>query len=114
MAGWMNMKRRGARFVFGAACFAAGVVAGSSPASAQTFQSYRCEDGTRFIAAFYPYDSRAHLQIDGRAATLAKRLNWSGSRYSGDGITLTITKAGIAVKHARRPTTACETDVKRP
>jgi hypothetical protein len=45
---------------------------------------------------------------------LARSLNWSGTRYSGDGITLTITKAGIAVKHARRPTTACEVDVKQP
>jgi membrane-bound inhibitor of C-type lysozyme len=94
--------------IFGAALCVAGVVAGSSAASAQTFQSYRCADGTRFIAAFYPYDSRAHLQIDGQAATLAKRLTWSGTRYSGDGVVLRMTKAGITVKHARRPTTACE------
>ena len=73
-----------------------------------------CAYGTRFFAAFYQYDSRAFLQIDGGSVTLARRLNWSGTRYSGDGITLTITKAGIAVKHARRPTTACEVDVKQP
>jgi membrane-bound inhibitor of C-type lysozyme len=107
------MERRGAEAIFGAVIFA-GVAAGAAPASAQTFQSYRCADGTRFLAAFYQYDSRAFLQIDGGAVTLARRLNWSGARYSGDGITLTITKAGIAVKHARRPTTACEADVKQP
>jgi membrane-bound inhibitor of C-type lysozyme len=107
------MERRGAEAIFGAVIFA-GVAAGAAPASAQTFQSYRCADGTRFLAAFYQYDSRAFLQIDGGAVTLARRLNWSGTRYSGDGITLTITKAGIAVKHARRLTTACEADVKQP
>jgi membrane-bound inhibitor of C-type lysozyme len=95
--------------IFGAVLCVAGVAAGVSAASAQTtFQSYRCADGTPFIAAFYPYDSRAHLQIDGREVTLAKRLTWSGTRYSGDGVVLRMTKAGITVKHARRPTTACE------
>lgn len=107
------MERRGAEAIFGAVIFA-GVAAGVAPASAQTFQSYRCADGTRFLAAFYPYDSRAFLQIDGGAVTLARRLNWSGTRYSGDGITLTVTKAGVAVKHARRLTTACEIDLKQP
>jgi hypothetical protein len=108
------MEQRGAEAIFGALVFVGFVTAGVAPASAQTFQSYRCADGTRFLAAFYQYDSRAFLQIDGGAVTLTKRLNWSGTRYSGDGITLTITKAGIAVKHARRPTTACEVDVKQP
>jgi membrane-bound inhibitor of C-type lysozyme len=107
------MERRGAEAIFGAVIFVS-VAAGVAPASAQTFQSYRCADGTQFLAAFYPHDPRAFLQIDGGAVTLARRLNWSGARYSGEGITLTITKAGIAVKHARRPTTACEIDVKQP
>jgi membrane-bound inhibitor of C-type lysozyme len=112
--GEITMERREARVVFGAMFFASLVAIGVAPAAAQTFQPYRCADGTRFIAAFYQYDSRAYLQIDGRAVTLAKRLNWSGSRYSGEGITLTITRAGVAVKHARRPTTACEVDIKQP
>jgi hypothetical protein len=42
------------------------------------------------------------------AVTLAKRLTLSGSRYSGGGVTLKIGKAGVTVKHARRPVTACE------
>jgi membrane-bound inhibitor of C-type lysozyme len=108
------MERRKGQVVFSAVFFAGFVAIGGAPAAAQTFQGYRCADGTKFIAAFYQYDSRAYLQIDGRAVTLPKRLNWSGSRYSGEGITLTITKAGVAVKHARRPTTACEVDVKQP
>jgi hypothetical protein len=94
--------------IFGAALSVAAAIAGASAASAQTFHSYRCADGTRFIAAFYPYDSRAYLQVDGRAATLAKSLTWSGTRYSGEGVVLRITKTGITLKHARRPTTACE------
>ena len=93
--------------IFGAA-FVAGVVTGSSSALAQTFENYHCADGTRFIVGFFKYDSRAHLQIDGRAVTLAKRLALSGSRYSGDGVMLAITKAGITLRHAKRPVTACE------
>jgi membrane-bound inhibitor of C-type lysozyme len=98
--------------MFYAAVVAAATVTGTAAASAQSFQSYHCADGTRFIVAFYDYDSRAHLQIDGQALTLPKRLTWSGSRYSGEGVTLTITKAAVAVRHARRPATACEVDVR--
>jgi membrane-bound inhibitor of C-type lysozyme len=91
-----------------AALFVASFVAVSSAASAQTFDSYRCADGTRFIVGFYPYDSRAYLQIDGRAVTLRRRLTLSGTRYSGGGVTLVITKAGTRIRHVRRPVTACE------
>jgi hypothetical protein len=94
--------------IFGAALLVAGVVTGSSSALAQTFENYHCADGTRFILGFFKYDSRAHLQIDGRAVTLTRRLALSSSRYSGGGVTLVITKAGITVRHAKRPATACE------
>jgi membrane-bound inhibitor of C-type lysozyme len=98
------MNRRN-RSIFGVMVLAA---VGSSPASAQSFQSYRCADGTQFIVGFFEYYQRAHLQIDGRAVTLGRRLSLSGSRYSGGGVTLKITKAGTTVKHAKRPVTACE------
>jgi membrane-bound inhibitor of C-type lysozyme len=101
------MNRRKA-VVYGAVLCGAAVVAGASAASAQSFQSYRCTDGTRFIAAFYDHDSRAYLQIGGRAVTLARSLSLSGARYAGNGILFRITKAGITVKQARRPGTACE------
>jgi membrane-bound inhibitor of C-type lysozyme len=94
--------------IFGAALFVAGVATGASAAFAQTFQSYRCADGSQFIVGFFQYDPRAHLQIDGRAVTLAKRLALSGSRYSGGGVTLKIAKRGTTIKHGKRPTTACE------
>jgi membrane-bound inhibitor of C-type lysozyme len=102
------MNRHDNLVVFGAALFVAGAVATASSASAQTFRSYRCADGSQFIVGFFEYDQRAHMQIDGRAVTLGKRLALSGSRYSGGGVTLKITKAGTTVKHAKRPTMACE------
>ncbi|MGZ5873262.1 MAG: MliC family protein [Bradyrhizobium sp.] len=92
--------------IFGAILLVA--AAGASPAMAQTFQNYRCADGTQFIVGFFEYDKRAHLQIDGKAVTLARRFGLSGARYSGGGVTLKITKTGTTVKHARRAVTACE------
>jgi membrane-bound inhibitor of C-type lysozyme len=92
--------------VFSAMLGAAGF--GPAPAPAQTFQNYRCADGTQFIVGFFEHDKRAHIQIDGKAVTLAKRPALSGARYSGGGVTLKITAAGTVVKHTRRPATACE------
>ena len=94
--------------ILGAAFVVAGMVSGSSSAPAQTFENYRCADGTRFIVGFFKYDSRAHVQIGGEAVTLAKRLALSGSRYSGGGVTLRFTKGRVTVRYAGRPATACE------
>jgi membrane-bound inhibitor of C-type lysozyme len=80
---------------------------GASPALAQTFQNYRYADGSRFMVGFFNMTS-AHLQIDGKAVTLAKRVALSGSRYSGGGVTLKIGGAGTELRHAKRTTTACE------
>jgi hypothetical protein len=92
-----------------------GLLAGVTPVLAQgtTFRNYHCADGSQFIVGFYPYDSRAYLQIDGGPVTLRRRLTISGTRYSGGGVTLKINKAGrITIKHARRPETACDVPVK--
>jgi membrane-bound inhibitor of C-type lysozyme len=102
------MDRRKAIIIFSAGLFIGGAATGASPAPAQTFQSYRCADNSQFIVGFFDYDSRAHLQIDGRAVALAKRLTLSGSRYSGGGVTLRITRAGTTLKHAKRPVTTCQ------
>jgi membrane-bound inhibitor of C-type lysozyme len=91
-----------------AVILAAGTIALVSSASAQTFDSYRCADGTHFILAFYPSDKRAYLQIDGRAITLKKSLAVSGRRYSGSGVSIAVTATGAMIKHVRRPATACE------
>ena len=75
----------------------------------RAFRNYRCADGAQFIVGFFQYDSRAHLQLDGKALTLPKRVALSGSRYQGKGVTLRITKAGVTtLKHAKRPVTTCE------
>ena len=94
--------------IYGAAIFVVGIATEPSPASAQTFNTYRCADGTSFIVGFYPYDDRAHVQIDGRAVTLKKRLAFSGRRYSGGGVSLVMTRTGTLLGHVRRPLTACE------
>ena len=100
----MNRRKRS---IFGAMLFVATV--GTCPASAETsFQSYLCADGTQFIVGFFEYDRRAHMQIDGGAVTLARRFGLSGAHYSGGGVKLEVTKAGVTLKHARRPVTACE------
>jgi membrane-bound inhibitor of C-type lysozyme len=92
----------------GAALFL-GTVASSAAWAQTSFKNYRCADGTQFVAGFFQPDSRAHLQLDGKAVTLTKRLALSGSSYSGSGIMLKITKAGLTtLKLAKRPVTACE------
>jgi membrane-bound inhibitor of C-type lysozyme len=85
----------------------AALATGASPAAAQTFRTYGCADGSQFIVGFFQYDKRAHLQIDGKAVALTKRIALSGARYSGSGTTLKITKAGATIKHGKRPASAC-------
>jgi Membrane-bound lysozyme-inhibitor of c-type lysozyme len=86
----------------------AGFVAQATTASAQTFDSYQCADGTHFLLAFYPGDKRAYLQIDGRPVTLKKSLALSAKHYSGGGVNLVMTATGAVIRHLRRPATACE------
>jgi membrane-bound inhibitor of C-type lysozyme len=103
-----SMMKRHRSIVLGMAVV--GTLAGPAPVFAQstTVQSYRCADGTNFIVGFFPYDKRAHLQIDGGEITLLKRLSLSGTRYAGGGVTLKIEKSGsLTVKHAKKPITAC-------
>jgi hypothetical protein len=102
------MNQRQTNIIFGAALCVAGIAAGPSSAFAQTFQKYSCADGTKFIVAFYEYDKRAYLQIDGTAVTLARRVGVAGPYFSGSGVTLKIGKDGTTVRHLRRKVTSCE------
>lgn len=72
------------------------------PAAAQTFTVYRCRDGAQFALAFFEYDKRAHLQLDGKALTLAKRLTLSGVRYAKGDVSLRIVKNTVTLKRGRR------------
>jgi membrane-bound inhibitor of C-type lysozyme len=92
-----------------AAALLLGTIASSATLAQTTFKNYRCADGTEFIVGFFLPDSRAHLQLDGKPVTLAKRVALSGTRYTGSGVTLKVTKGGLTtLKHAKRPVTACE------
>jgi Membrane-bound lysozyme-inhibitor of c-type lysozyme len=83
---------------------AAGISISESPAFAQTFHTYRCYDGSEFVLAFFEGDKRAHLQLDGKAVTLPKRISLSGPRYAKGGISLRITKTGITLKRGKQST----------
>ncbi|MFO1111387.1 MAG: MliC family protein [Bradyrhizobium sp.] len=93
-----------------AALLAGAILFGPSGAFAQTttWQNYRCSDGTEFIVGFFGYDKRAHMQVDGKAVTLQKRLALGGARYSGEGVTLWIGKSGTTFKIGKRPVTTCQ------
>ena len=92
-----------------ALCVAAIATVPTAALAQSSFRNYRCADGSQFMVGFFQYDKRAHLQLDGKAVTLPKRVALTGSRYQGKGVTLRITKAGVVtLKHARRKTTTCE------
>lgn len=80
----------------------------SASAQATTWQTYRCADGTEFIVGFFGYDKRAHMQVDGKAVTLQKRVALGGSRYSGGGVTLRVTRSATTFKIGKRPVTSCQ------
>src|SRR3954452_1976756 len=100
------MMTRQKQYVFGAVVLVSAF--GCAPAPAQTFQSYRCADSSQFIVGIFEHDKRAHVQIDGKPVTLARRVTLSGSRYSGSGVTLRIKNAVTTIKRDRRPATVCE------
>ena len=83
---------------------AAGFFAGQSEAFAQTFSTYRCRDGSEFVVAFYEGDKRAHMQLDGKAIALRKRLSLSGARYSRGDVSLRMTKTATTLKRGKRTT----------
>ena len=83
---------------------AAGIFAGQSPAFAQTFSTYRCRDGSEFVVGFYEGDKRAHVQLDGKAIALQKRISLSGTRYSRGDVSLRMTKTATTLTRGRRST----------
>ena len=87
---------------------AAALAPAAASAQTTTFQTYRCGDGTEFIVGFFQYDKRAHMQVDGKSVTLQKRVALTGSRYSGGGVTLRVTKSATTLKVGKRAATACQ------
>ena len=88
---------------------AAAIAVSQPPAVAQTFFTYHCRDGAEFVVAFVGNDRSAHLQLDGKAVTLPRRLSVSGKRYANGNIALTITKAITSLKRGSR-STECTTE----
>ena len=86
----------------------AGTVALANAAVADDIALYQCADGSQFALAFYEADTHAHLQLNGKALTLPKRLSLSGARYSASGVTLKIDKGITTLKHPREPVTTCK------
>jgi membrane-bound inhibitor of C-type lysozyme len=77
------------------------------PAGAQnnvTFLTFHCGDGTQFVAAFFKGDSRAHIQLDGKAMTLRHRLALSGTRYSAGDVSLRIRENSATLARGRQST----------
>jgi membrane-bound inhibitor of C-type lysozyme len=64
-------------------------MASSTPASAQTFVTYRCGNKP-VVAAFFPGERAARVQLDGHSMTLKQRIFSTGARYSKSGVTLLI------------------------
>jgi membrane-bound inhibitor of C-type lysozyme len=83
---------------------AAAIVIVQAPAVAQTFFTYSCLDGSEFVVAFFAGERSAHLQLDGKAMSLPRRLSLSGTRYAKGDITLRITKAVTTLKRGKRST----------
>ncbi len=86
----------------------AGSVSLARPAAAESISLYQCADGLQFALAFYEADSHAHIQLNGKALSLPKRLSLSGSRYSQSGVTLQIGKNGTTLKRPREAVTSCK------
>jgi membrane-bound inhibitor of C-type lysozyme len=82
----------------------AGALAVMPPATAQVFTTYHCRDGSEFVAAFYEGDKRAHLQLDGKAITLPKRVALTGVRYARGDLTLRISKGSVTLRRGKGTT----------
>jgi len=83
---------------------AAAIVIGQPPAVAQPFLTYSCLDGSEFVVAFFAGERSAHLQLDGKAISLPRRLSLSGTRYAKGDISLSLTKTGTTLKRGKRST----------
>ncbi|HMM90441.1 MliC family protein [Bradyrhizobium sp.] len=98
-----------AKTILGAALCAVIATIPTTASAQSSFRNYSCADGSQFMVGFFQYDKRAHLQLDGKALTLPKRVALTGSRYQAKGVTLRINRAGVVtLKNVRRKTTTCQ------
>ncbi len=74
------------------------------PASAQTFKTYHCDDGSEFVLALYQDSRTAYVQLDGKSLALKHRPAVVGSRYSGSGVSLHVTDKATTLRRGRLST----------
>jgi membrane-bound inhibitor of C-type lysozyme len=66
---------------------ALGIAAAASPAYAQRFTAYECNDGAQFQVALLDTEKKAYLPLDGHALQLPKKIAYTGDRYAAGGVT---------------------------
>ncbi len=88
-----------------AAIVVLGAVALATAAQAQTYMSYRCENGAQFEVTLFPDTKVAYLQLDGKSIALPKFASVTGARYRKSGITFwfrgrraTLRRAGVRIE----------------
>jgi membrane-bound inhibitor of C-type lysozyme len=71
-------------------------------AQAETYLSYRCENGARFEVTLFPETKAAYIQLDGKSLMLPKFVSITGARYRKGGVTFwfrgeraTLRRAGV-------------------
>jgi membrane-bound inhibitor of C-type lysozyme len=96
----MNVRRRFIALLAAAAA----VLIGEPPAVAQTLVTYSCVDGSEFVVGFFAGERSAHVQLDGKAILLPRRVSLSGTRYAKGDITLRIAKGVTTLTRGKRST----------
>ena len=71
-------------------------------AQAETYLSYRCENGAQFEVTLFPETKAAYVQLDGKSLMLPKFVSITGARYRKNGVTFwfrgeraTLRRAGV-------------------
>ena len=84
------------------AVLAAGSIFVPGAAPAETYLSYRCENGAQFEVTLFPETKAAYVQLDGKSLMLPKFVSITGARYRKNGVTFwfrgeraTLRRAGV-------------------
>jgi membrane-bound inhibitor of C-type lysozyme len=62
-------------------------VGSTTAAQAQTYMSYRCENGAQFEVTLFPDTKVAYVQLDDKSIALPKFVSVTGARYRKNGVT---------------------------
>jgi membrane-bound inhibitor of C-type lysozyme len=76
----------------------------TGPATAQSFSTYHCRDGSEFVTSFYRDARRVAVKLDGQNITLRRGISATGSRYVKGDITVWIKGPSATLKRGRQTT----------